>query len=519
MAFLRLTWVKGLATPTTVTDTLGLYGTPIFYQSATKSPHVCGGWMTDLKKTPPLGKNRDTPPPPTRYLRKHVRKAVAQRLVASHYKSTGDNLRGSSVLGCGRWRAHGAGNLNACIEVADGIARYDGHFICGCNWTCEECATATVARNRSWLRGALMPALKDAGLTASLMTLTLAHSYDDDWGQVASSLQEAYGLFDRRVQKHLKRYGCVGKFKALEAPVGANGLHPHYHVLVTHRVGLTADELAELEALLRAAWEKAVAEVGGRCNEHGFDFKPNCINDYVTKMETAHELAAQSTKHGRRKGRTLSQLLDAAGRSDRQAGAEWIRAIKAVGSRNRFHAGGLPKALDIPTPSEWDDDQPLSSDAEDTDKVVVRIEYPQNDHMMATHPALGRPGLAMILRAAARGGKPRVLSMVDALCRDYRNRVMAAPVDVGDQCLMAMFPDVLDAAKQRPLTPDEVKVYLLLKGVNAGLPLSFAPSSAGAEAAAEHSPSAGVSHQGEHRTGEHPAQRTLDGAPVEYALG
>jgi hypothetical protein len=469
--------------------------------------------MTATSKKTTLGKNRDTPPPPitpTRYLRKIIRKTMGQRLAAAYYDKHRETLRGSSVIGCGRWLMHGAKSAKARILVEGPSARFDGHFVCGCNWTCEECATATVARNRSWLRAALIPALEARGKTASLMTLTLAHRYGDDWGSVVDGLGAAYTLFGRRVDKVLKRYGCVGKFKALEAPVGRNGIHPHFHILVTHDVGLTDEQFAKLEADLRAAWDKAVAEVGGRTNVHGFDFKPNCINDYVTKMETSHELAAQSTKQGREKGKTLSQLLDASWRGDATAAAEWTRAIKAIGSKNRFHAGSLPKNLGIPTPSEWDDEQPEEADENEADAPepeVVCIEYDHNDHMMATHPALGRPGLAMILRAARRGGETKVLSMVAALCRDYRRKFKKQTQQVHDQVFLDLAEQVMAAAKVRPLRPDEVPVYLLAK--SSGLVFSSG-SRVGAEAAAEHRPSADSSHLVEHRTGEHRAKRTLD---------
>lgn len=429
--------------------------------------------MTATQKNQSLGKNRDTPPPPTRYLRKHIRKSVAQRLTAAYFTKHGDNLRGSSVVGCGRWRAYGADTSKACIVVEDDRPRFDGHFICGCNWTCEECATATVARNRSWLRGAMIPALTKLQKTGSLMTLTLAHSYGDDWGGVVDALSRAYTLFGRRVDKVLKRYGCVGKFKALEAPVGRNGIHPHFHILVTHDIGLSEEQVEKLRATLQAAWQKAVDEVGGRCNEHGFDFKHDCLNDYTAKMETSHELAAQSTKQGRLKGKTLSQLLDAAWRGDATAAAEWTRAIKGIGARNRFHAGKLPENLGIPTPSEWEDEQPEESDEDAPEPVVVRIEYSQDDHMMATNPGLGRSGLALILRAARRGGKPQVLSMVDALCRDYRRKFKNEALDVVDRVIMDLAADVIEAAKNRPLRPDEVSIYLLAKAndelINQGL--------------------------------------------------
>lgn len=310
----------------------------------------------------------------------------------------------------------------------------------------------------------MMPALEDQGLACSLVTLTLAHSYDDDWAVPVNALKAAWGLADRRLSKAYKKAGCIGKFKALEMPIGQHGAHPHFHLLVTHDKGA---DLEALEGAMRAAWFKAVPEVGGRCNEHGFDFKANAAATYVAKMETAHEMAALSTKQGRKKGRTLSQLLDAAGRGDLQAGAEWQRAIKAVGISNRFHAGSLPKNLGIPCPSEWEDEQEADDDEELAEAVEpvepVVIEYPLDDHLQATHPALGRPGLAMILRAAHRGGKAKALRMVSALCADYRKKNPYNALDVGEPWCVEPIPDILEIARMRPLMPEEIAAYLVAK--------------------------------------------------------
>ena len=160
-----------------------------------------------------------------------------------------------------------------------------------------------------------MPALDARGLSGSLVTLTLAHSYADEWSGVVAKLYEAFTLFDKRLSKHYAKAGSIGKLKALEAPVGRNGIHPHLHILLTHDASA---DLAALESAMRSAWSKAVAEVGGRVNEHGFDFKAHCVNDYAAKIESAHELASHGTKQARKKGKTLPQLLDRAAVGDKK---------------------------------------------------------------------------------------------------------------------------------------------------------------------------------------------------------
>ena len=409
---------------------------------------------------PLLGKNRASPPS-TPKNREFVRVAVASKLMAGHWKKTGENLRGSSVLGCGRWRNYGADPNIAEIQIpADGAPRMLGHFACRSSWSCDHCARARVSQTRGWLRGALMPALSVAGLSGALVTFTIAHAYGDDWGDVVDRLYKAFSLFDRRMAKWYRKVGCVGKLKALEAPVGANGLHPHLHVLLTYLAGT---DLAELEAAMRSAWSKAVAEVGGKVNEHGFDFKADCVNDYAAKLETSHELASHGTKKARGKGKLLGQLLDRAAIGDTKAGAEWLRAQAALGGKMRFHAGGLPKKLGIPCPSEWEE-EPADDEGDGGEKPEpVRITYPQVHHLKATGTT-GRAGLAAILRSARSADPARVLRMVAALCAEVdRNDTRAGVIQ-----RFADWPDdfwqrIVDEAGARVLRPDEVPAYIEAK--------------------------------------------------------
>ena len=117
-----------------------------------------------------------------------------------------------------------------------------------------------------------------------------------------------------------------------------------------------------------SAWSKAVAEVGGRVNEHGFDFKAHCVNDYAAKIESAHELASHGTKQARKKGKTLPQLLDRAAVGDKKKRVRVAARYVCPWGRMRFHAGNLPKKLGIPCPSEWEDERAAALDAEAASK-------------------------------------------------------------------------------------------------------------------------------------------------------
>lgn len=439
--------------------------------------------MTD--RNPGLGKNRKTPPS-TKKHRGGVLLATAQRLTSSYFKQHGENLPGSSMLGCLRWRAYSSDQGNVDIDVTDGDAEFVGMFKCGSN-KCPRCSNSIVAKNRSWIRAELLPSLELHGLKCSMITLTLSHNVDDDWGDSVICLDEAYKRWDKRMNKIYKKLGYVGKLRSFEVTVGFNGIHPHFHILMPHRE-LSEDELSLLVNKMREAWAQAVAEVGRNVNSHGFDFSQNAAETYCAKMELAHEMAS-SSKSARRKGKTPQQLLLAASKGDAIAGMWWQKVTKAVDLVKRFTAGGMPKKLGIKTPSQWDDiptnasvdfeEEDIDADMPDDDwmpdyvapaepaPVVVNIRYKHDDHMLATHPSLGRAGLAMILRAASRGGQASVDSMVGALVREYHAKVAKVPFwmtwDVGDRMLVELYPDILDIAGDRPLSLEEVRAYLATK--------------------------------------------------------
>lgn len=360
--------------------------------------------------------------------REYIRVSTASRLMAGYFNEHGVNMAGSSVCGCGRWKAYGRDtNAAEIIHDHDG-ARFDGHFKCGSVWVCSRCGNERVSQTRSWLRAALIPAIDANNMVASMMTFTMAHAYGGDWSLSIDMLLAAYRLFDRQMLRYFKKIGCVGKLKSLEAPVGNNGIHGHLHVLMVYSAGIV---ITEFEITARTEWEKAVAKVGGTCNEHGFDLQMNATADYLAKQDIAHEMASQNTKSARNKGRTLGQLLDLAGRGDKQASAEWLRAIKALQGRSRFHAGDIAKKLGIPNCTEWEDvERQEEMSARNADMPPpIRITYPLRDHLKATRLDSQRPGLAMILRAARTGDAESVLRMVRALCDEVdRNDLLRANI-------------------------------------------------------------------------------------------
>jgi len=363
--------------------------------------------------------------------REFIRVATASKLMAAHFYKTGKNLKGSSVIGCGRWRAKWLVQDKdvAEIHVDEYGARMHGHFKCNSVWTCDHCARIQCAKARSWIRAGLIPSYEKRGYMSSMITLTAAHSYDGDWGLSISRLHDAYKLFDKRLSHEYKAIGSIGKLKALEAPIGANGIHGHFHILVVHRPNM---DMIKFENKARSAWKSALNDIGGRCNNHGFDLLINGAPDYVAKMEMAHEMTSPETKTITKAGSTLGQLLDKARKGDEKASAEWYRAIEALQGRSRFHSGKLGEKLGIPPCSEWTDEEikPASKDDIEVPVKPLKINYPLSQHLKATAPEHPSSGLAVILRVAKRGSVSKVRRIVELLCERYDEYILSKEAEV-----------------------------------------------------------------------------------------
>jgi len=349
-----------------------------------------------------------TKTPRTRtFNRNAIRMSTMSRLFAGHYKTTGVNIEGSSAIGCQRWKKFTSevpDKAQIAITLKGGSisAQMHDHFTCGNHKFCPHCARAGSAKMRDYITQVFMPAAKSQGYASALMTLTASHRRDCDWkADYADLFYKAVTLFSRRMGKAYKAIGCPGQFRAMESPVGPNGLHLHIHDELLYRPGA---DLEAFEAVAARKWREACSEVGLYCNTHGLhittDFDPCYIAKDETQKEamaTAFELAAYDTKT-KGHNRTLFDLLDACAKGDGEAGNDYIRATLALQGRARWNIGQLAKKLGIVAPSAWK--RPEGEAADTMPAPALVIAYPIEDHLIATTPEQKRHSLALILRAA-----------------------------------------------------------------------------------------------------------------------
>lgn len=378
-----------------------------------------------------------------------IQQHQAARLLTQHYRATRENILGDGLKLCRRAKAHNSAFPDtAYIAVKKTQDGYQAHMHdvanCGNAHLCPFCAGFKASHMRQWMEHVFFLELRNRGLSCGLLTLTAHHKRDCNWTEFVANFYRALEAFGKTMLREMKAVGSVGRVRAMESPVGSNGLHVHVHDLFTYTPGTNIDALTTV-ALTK--WKAALRKHGLHCSKRGVDIKKQGEFDpkYIAKELAAHDSKSETKSDLV----TLFKLLDKSARGDKQAGQDWIRAAKAVQGRDRWNVGQLAYKLGIPSPSDWKRPEVVST----TDATSVQlIEYPQSHHMVASSPNSERAGLALLLRAArnevARPGSVHrmALRLCDETIKAGTERIKLEHVY---KLAKALMPSTTDEQKQR----------------------------------------------------------------------
>lgn len=326
-----------------------------------------------------------------------IQQHQAARLLTQDYRLTRQNILGDGLKLCRRAKAHNSSNPNTAYIA---VRPHEGGYLakmydvakCGNAHLCAYCSGTKAAHMREWINDVFLPEVECRKLVTGLLTLTAHHKRDTDWANFVSNFYAALEVFANTMRRVFKAIGSLGRIRAMESPVGINGLHVHIHDLITYAPYADIDAFRVI-ALVK--WKAALRKFGLHCSKRGVDIKKD---GEFAPCYIAKELAAHDTKSNSKSELvTLFNLLDKSARGDRQASLDWIRAAKAIQGRDRWNVGQLANKLGIPCPSDWKQSKIASMN--ETNPIQL-IEYPQSHHMVATSPNSARAGLAFILRAA-----------------------------------------------------------------------------------------------------------------------
>lgn len=330
------------------------------------------------------------------------------------------------------WRVKDCGQKalgdNVTLHHHDGHSHFSGIETCGSIWTCPVCA-AKITEGRRQDLDALLRAHREAGGTAYMATFTIPHHRFQKCKDLRKAVSEAW----RKVKsgkpwiRAREGHGWMGDVRALEITHGANGWHPHLHVLIFFKPGTPKETMFSFGGWLFDAWASAIGRLGmGNCSKSAFTF--DVVNaddgaaDYVGKWGAALELTKAHTKQGRNGGRTPWQILgDISGTqnsADERLFREYARAFK--GARQLTWSREIRK-LYLSAPEMADDELAECPDSPETqtgtltkDLFRVIVSKGKTADVLAAQEAHGLDG---VLQALTQLGIPWYLSQMPGLQR------------------------------------------------------------------------------------------------------
>lgn len=236
-------------------------------------------------------------------------------------------------------------------------AHYKNLMVCGSVWMCPICAAKISERRRSDLSSAIAR----TELNPVLVTFTLSHNRDDKLKNVVRDLTKSYANVreGKAWETFKRRENIVGSVRALEVTHGANGWHPHLHILYFVR-GEVGEE--RIKKFFWDRWHRSLLRNKRTATSaHGIDVRVarDDVGDYVTKFGhepiktrwgVEHELTKSPAKIARAGGRSPLQLLADYAAGDKQAGALWKEyALTFKGQRQLVWSKGLRSLLGLGT--------------------------------------------------------------------------------------------------------------------------------------------------------------------------
>lgn len=207
-------------------------------------------------------------------------------------------------VSCGRY-PFGDGRVQVRRNFRDNgkaVAHFAKLQLCGCVWTCPVCGPRVRQVRADDINTALHRWYDDHGKGSVLfLTLTLPHDFGEDLTAVLGSTRRAFSqlVAGRAWQQDKAKYGLEHYIRAHDVTVGANGWHPHLHILLLARKGCTPAELEALRRRLFTRWCKAVGTLERRLPtwEHGLRLEhatsPKDLAFYLSQVVTDSERLAR----------------------------------------------------------------------------------------------------------------------------------------------------------------------------------------------------------------------------------
>jgi hypothetical protein len=365
--------------------------------------------------------------------------AIAAQILARHPHPAGENSRWRVGICCKKPLPDGVKIMLTDVPGLDHpVGSYAGVQVCASVWTCAVCA-ARIAQRRAAEIAAATALHHAAGGRMLMLTLTIPHCSDDELQHLLgrrsasdrSGLRGAiHRLQNSRLWKgHRRRgqlvsglaalYGYIGGIRALEVTLGANGWHPHVHILLLVGRELRTAERRDLEHELFVEWRRSCSAAGIRepNRQHGISLDPAWdASEYLSKLGYARsgwgpesELARNSTKRGR--GTSLGPfdlLREFSSTGDCEPMEKFSTYATALFRAHHVHwRPGLKQAMGLADLS----DEAIVTGTDEDARVSLEIGDYEWRCVLAQPPSVR----AQILTLAERDGPRAVIDFLDSL--------------------------------------------------------------------------------------------------------
>lgn len=323
-------------------------------------------------------------------------------------------------------------------------ARTKGTMKCGSGWVCPACMSYIAARRREELQTAVN---RSSDRFASLMaTYTVRHHAGMPLNMLLSSMVKAYGkVFEGGWWSRTKEDWMIrGAVRATEITWGANGWHPHFHVLMfvdkdvmsENLAGSPAEYVSSLMPEIGARWIEKLESVGLSGDPRiAFDLRSSDqqIAEYISKWGrmpqdwelagNAWEVAHAATKNAEKGHFGPLEILFKAARDSKFRGL-FLEYHHATKGKSQLHwSKGLKTMLDI----EVIKDELAAEGIEtETDRLLAEIPI-ELWRYIADRKLLGQ-----IMTYANEGNEEKLSRLIEILSEQKEGTTVYLPqMDIG----------------------------------------------------------------------------------------
>lgn len=287
-------------------------------------------------------------------------------------------LPGKRIFKCCRLRAIAHSTVKVLYNSVNKTAHFGGLQTCGSVWDDPVCAVKISERRRVDEVVPAMQAWESQGGQCLLLTLTHPHHKFNVLADLLQGEQQAMSRLtgSKSYRLLMASIGFKGSIRAWEVTYGANGFHPHFHLILFVAQSLSFD-LDTLESCIYDLWANAcrLAKLPIPDRAHGAKLHDGSnAKSYVSKgcWGLDREITKGHLKKSKNGRSPMDLIRSYAFDNDKQAGVLFVEYSKAFHGRRQLQwSPGLKAYFCIGEKS----DETIAGEQDDKASVLGEIDW------------------------------------------------------------------------------------------------------------------------------------------------